>query len=85
MGAAKILSEIFGPAFTEQVNGNARSIGGDQGARLAELLQFFVQTLFNIQSLHHHFNCPVAGGNVFQVVIKIAGSDPLHRIFGING
>nr|GFD57729.1 hypothetical protein [Tanacetum cinerariifolium] len=76
--ARKMLLEIFRAALGQQVNRDAAGVARNERALLAELLYALVEALFNVEPLYHHLNHPVAGGNVFEVIIEVAGLDAAH-------
>jgi len=85
MGAKEMLFEIFASAFGHQVDRDAGSVGTDEGSGFAKLFYFFKQLLFDVQSFNYHFNDPIAGSNIFQVVGKVSCGYFLCSFFGING
>ena len=85
VGSAEMLFKVFASSLGHQVDGNTRSIGTDQGARFAELLHLIVNDFFDIEAFNHHFNHPIAGGNVLHVVFEIACLYPLYNVFGKDG
>ena len=70
-----MLPEIVAAPFGHQMNRDARSIGGNQRARLAVFLNLFVNDFLDLQPLHHHFNHPIGVGNVAHIILKIAERD----------
>ncbi len=62
------------------MNRNTGCVGTDQGSGFAQFFHFTENALFDIQPFHHHFNDPVAGGNIFHIICEIARLDSFHNM-----
>nr|GFC32843.1 hypothetical protein [Tanacetum cinerariifolium] len=82
--AAEVLPEIVGAPLAQQPNRDAASVARNERALLAELLDALVEALFDIKALYHHFNHPVAGGNILEVVVEVAGRDAAHLTLAVQ-
>ena len=82
VGAAEMLFKVIAPAFCHQVDGYAGCIGTDKGTRFAVLFYLIINDFLDVEAFYHHFNHPIAGGDILHVVGKIAGGNAFYYVFG---
>jgi len=80
-----MLLEIIASAVGHHMNGNAGSVGSDEGSGLAVLFDVLKDLLFDVEALYYYFYYPVGVGDAVEVVFGIAGFDELSDIFGVDG
>ncbi len=66
------------------MDGDARGVRGDQGARLAELLDFIEDDPFDVEPFDDDLDDPVALTDAGEVVIEISGGDSLGGVLHIE-
>ena len=76
---AEIPAKILATSLCQQVHRNARRVGRDERAGLAELLYPFVHRTLNIQPLNYHLDNPVVSSNFLQVIIEVSQFDPVRE------
>jgi len=76
-----MLPEVVGAAFRHQMDGDAGSIGSDEGAFFAVAFDLFEELAFDVEPFYHDFNDPVAGRNAGEVVFKVARLDAPKGLF----
>ena len=62
-----------------QVNGNPRGVGGDQGSRFSVFFNAGKYLLFDIQSLHNHFDNPIYLSDLRQMIFDVSRSNSMDK------
>ena len=83
--AAEVRFEIVAATFHQHRHGNAAGVGGDVRAWTAVLLHLFEELLLDVQTLHNHFQDPIALGNLVEVVVEVAGLDAFGEPLAVDG
>ena len=84
VSAAKMFFKIIAPSFCHHVDRDPRRIGSDERAWFAKLFNLIKNLFFDVEPFYHHLNDPIAARDILHVIIKIAGGDALHYVFGVN-
>ena len=79
MRAGPVLLELIGQPFGNQVDGKARSIGGDDGAGSAELRNLGKQVALDVQIFRDYFDDPIGLRAMRQIVFEISNRDFLRK------
>ena len=72
VGDQEVLAEVLRAALGHAADGQARGVGGDDGPRLADLLDPGEELLLDVEPLHHHLDDPVALRQPVPVVLEVA-------------
>ena len=77
VGAQKMAFEPIAQPLAELFKGQPRCVGGDDGMVGAYAVNTLEQGLFDFDVFDHHLNDPVAVGQMVEIILQIADTDPV--------